>query len=76
MNRADFNNLLKVADLSKKEFCSLLSIAYPSVNNWGSSKEVPYWVNSWLKNYIKAKDMDKVVDAVKPHIKDSGVCGE
>jgi DNA-binding transcriptional regulator YiaG len=69
MEKEEFNELLKKATLSKKEFANIIGISSASLNNWGSSQGIPYWVESWLKNYIKAKDMDKVVEAVKPHIK-------
>ena len=68
MNRNEFNLLLKKANLTKKDFCALLELSYATVNNWGSSKDVPYWVKSWLENYIKAKDMNTIVEVVKPYI--------
>lgn len=72
MEKEEFNNLLKEANLSKKEFAGIIDMQYSSVNNWGSSQQFPRWVKSWLENYIKAKEMDKVVEAVKPFVK----CGE
>ncbi len=70
MNKQDFNELLKKSNLTKTNFAKIFSITAGTVNNWGSSKEIPYWVESWLENYIKAKDMEKIVEAVRPHIKD------
>ena len=29
-------------------------------------------VNSWLQNYIKAKDIDKVAETIRPYIKCEG----
>ena len=70
MDREEFNALLEKANLSKKEFCEIIDLNYSTVNTWGSSSiNIPKWVKSWLDNYIKAKDMDKVVEAVKPYIK-------
>ena len=70
MNREEFNKLLEQANLSKKEFCSLIELNYKAVNNWGSSNiNIPKWVKSWLENYIKAKDIDKMADAMKPYMK-------
>lgn len=67
MNREEFNNLLSSADLTKKDFCNLIELNYNTVNTWGSSGiNIPKWVKSWLENYIKAKDLDKVADAVAP----------
>lgn len=70
VNKQEFTDFLKKIDLSKKDFAELSNISYNTVNNWNdTNKPVPPWVKSWLDNYIKAKDMDKVVEAVKPHIK-------
>ena len=70
MLKAELTKILKEIDLSKKEFANLSNISYNTVNNWNDeNRPVPPWVQSWLDNYIKAKDMDKVVEAVKPHIK-------
>ena len=70
MNKQEFTDFLKNIDLSKKDFAELSNISYNTVNNWNDeSRPVPPWVKSWLDNYVKAKDMDKVVEAVKPHIK-------
>ena len=69
MNNEDFEELLKNANLNKKEFATLVEMNYTSVTNWAGNNNVPKWVKSWLENYIKAKEMDKVVEAVKPFVK-------
>jgi len=69
LDRDYFKVLLEKAGLSKKDFASKLDISYSTVNGWGSTQNIPYWVQSWLENYIKAKDMDKVINAVEPYIK-------
>ena len=70
MNKLEFTEFLKNINLSKREFAELSNISYNTVNNWNDeNRPIPPWVESWLENYIKAKDMDKVVEAVKPHIK-------
>ena len=63
-----FQELLKKANLSKKEFASLVEMNYTSVTNWNSKNTPPKWVKSWLQNYIKAQDLNSVVKAVKPYI--------
>ena len=68
MEKEDFNKLLKKANLSKKEFAGIIDMKYTSVNNWGSSQQFPRWVKSWLENYIKAKDIDKVAETMRPYI--------
>lgn len=69
MNNEDFEELLKNANLNKKEFATLVEMNYTSVTNWSGNNNVPKWVKSWLENYIKAKEMDKVVEAVRPFVK-------
>lgn len=69
MNKQEFTDFLKIIDLSKKDFAELSNISYNTVNNWNdTNKPVPPWVKSWLDNYVKAKDMDNIVEAVKPYI--------
>lgn len=69
MTKEKFDNLLRDLELSRQEFSNITGIAYSTINNWHDEKKpIPSWVDSWLENYIKAKDMDKVIDAIKPHI--------
>ena len=59
-----------IINWKRQDFAEKANISYNTVNNWNdTNKPVPPWVQSWIENYIKAKDMDKVVEAVKPHIK-------
>lgn len=55
MNQRELKVLLAQADLSKKEFAQMVGINQQSVNNWGSNKNIPYWVKSYLLNYIELK---------------------
>jgi len=34
------------------------------LNNWGSTQNIPYWVKSWLENYIKAKSYNEMKEKV------------
>ncbi len=43
----------------------MLGVSYVTVNGWGSSQNIPYWVESWLKNYIKAKKFDEMMEFSK-----------
>lgn len=65
MNKDIFVKLLKEAGLSKKELASVLGISYSTVTNWGSSKRYPYWVKTWLINYIKAKRYDQLKEIIE-----------
>lgn len=70
MKKKDFDTILNDINLSRKEFAELSGIKYTTVSKWhDTDRPIPVWVKSWLENYIKAKDMDKVADAVKPYIK-------
>lgn len=68
MEKEEFNKLLTEAGLTKKEFASIIGIGQGSLNNWGSTQNIPYWVESWLENYIKAKVSDTIINAVKPFV--------
>lgn len=71
MLKADLTKILNEINLSKKEFANLSNISYNTVNNWNDeNRPVPPWVQSWLDNYIKAQDMNKVIEAVKPYVGD------
>jgi DNA-binding transcriptional regulator YiaG len=68
MEKEEFNNLLKKADLTKKEFAGIIDMRYTSVNNWGSSQKFPRWVKSWLENYIEAKKFDEIKNILKDKV--------
>ena len=69
MDYKEFENLLKKINVNKKEFANLVEMSYQTIMNWKNTDNVPKWVKSWLENYIKAKDIDKMADAMKPYIK-------
>jgi DNA-binding XRE family transcriptional regulator len=60
LTKQEFKLLLAKAELRKKDLSLKLGIAQSTVNNWGSSKDIPYWIESWLNNYIMAKKFQEV----------------
>jgi DNA-binding transcriptional regulator YiaG len=64
MELSQFKELLKRANLNKKQFAELLEMQYNTVNAWGSNNSIPTWVKSWLENYIKAKTYDDIKEKV------------
>lgn len=64
MELSQFKELLKKANLNKKQFAELLEMQYNTVNAWGSNNSIPSWVKSWLENYIKAKTYDSIKNKV------------
>jgi len=62
MDKQRLNDLLKTAGLKKKELSEMFQMSQSAVNNWGASKEIPYWLESWLENYIKASKYDVIQD--------------
>lgn len=71
MEKEKFNEMLKTAGLSKKEFGEALGTSGGTISNWGNEgREIPYWVESWLKLYIENQQCKKLKDAIKQ----SGVC--
>lgn len=70
MKNEELKDKLRTAGLSKKSFAELVGLKYQTVINWGSSKNIPHWVESWLELYIEAqKSM-----SVKQAIRESGLC--
>ena len=70
MDSKRLKKLLKSAELTKRALAEKTNLAHSTVNNWGSSQNIPHWVESWLENYIKAKHYDKIVEAIETVKKD------
>ena len=68
MEKEEFKEYLKKANLSKKEFANIIGIGVGSLNNWGSTQNIPYWVKSWLQNYIDKKKFDNIKNIIKDEI--------
>ncbi len=66
MTTKEFEELLKQAKLTKKEFAELVKMHYTSVTNWKQDKKnIPAWVGEYLKMYIelqKYKNFKKAYD--------------
>ena len=65
MEKEEFKELLKKAELSNKELENILDLAQQTTNCWGRKQNIPYWVKTLLINYIKANEADKIVKAIK-----------
>ena len=61
MTNEEFKQLLKKADLNKKEFAKVANISYNTIRNWNKA---PSWVKPFINNYIKAKTLDNVKDVI------------
>jgi len=70
MDRITFNTLLEEANLTKENFANKVGLKYTSVNNCGSSQNVPHWVQSWLELYIENEKCKRL----KKALKESGSC--
>lgn len=68
MDKKTFNAVLKEVNLSQVQFAEILNIESTTINKWGVSQNIPYWVESWLENYKKAKLGEDVIKAVSPFI--------
>ena len=65
MDKQLFNDLLKTAGLSKKEFGEMLGTTGATISNWGNEgREIPYWVESWLHLYIENMQCRKLKEAL------------
>ena len=70
MTNESFEELLKKAKLSKKDFADLVEMNYNSVTNWNKSDKIPQWVGSWLKLYSENKDMTQLKKLIEETICD------
>lgn len=64
MTKEKYNEKLKNLGITKKELASMLGVAEQTVNNWGSTNKVPYWIESWLDNYEKAKTYSDIKEKI------------
>ena len=55
MDKTEFKNKLEACGLKKADFASILGLGYSTVNNWGTSSEFPRWVETWLDNFLLAR---------------------
>ncbi|AJC91471.1 hypothetical protein UPTC5083_01420 [Campylobacter lari] len=66
LSKDEFKKLMNNANLSKKDFAEKLEVSYNAINGWGTNgRDYPYWVKSWLENYIKAQKYNKIKDLIK-----------
>jgi DNA-binding transcriptional regulator YiaG len=65
MTRQELNDMLEKAQMSKEEFSKKVGLKYTSVNNWGSSQNVPHWAESWLQLYVENLQCKKLKEAIK-----------
>lgn len=68
MDKKTFNSLLKEVNLTQVQFAEILNIESTTINKWGVGQNIPYWVESWLENYKKAKLGEDVIKAVSPFV--------
>jgi DNA-binding transcriptional regulator YdaS (Cro superfamily) len=65
MERQEFNDLLSIAGMTKKEFAELVGMEYGTINSWGSSgKIIPAWVCPFLECQSKSKVFEIIADKV------------
>jgi DNA-binding transcriptional regulator YiaG len=65
MNNEKFEELLKKAQLSKKEFAELVKMNYTSVTNWSQKdKKVPYWIKEFLALYIENRELKSLKTSI------------
>jgi collagenase-like PrtC family protease len=62
MQLLEFKELLKKANMNKKDFSQITKVSYGTVNSWGveGRAEVPEWVRPFLNNYIEVKKLEKI----------------
>ena len=64
MNKEEFNKLLQMANLTKKEFANISNVSYNTIKMWGIDRSIPNWVKPFIENYIKAKRFETAKKAL------------
>ncbi|EAK3171236.1 XRE family transcriptional regulator, partial [Campylobacter jejuni] len=64
MTKEKFNQLLKQANLNKKQLADISGIPYPTINAWGSTTSYPPYITFLLENYIKAQSYEELKNKV------------
>jgi len=67
MNYNDFEELLKKAKLTKKEFAELVKMNSGSVTNWKNTNKVPHWVSVLLNYHISNKENEELITLIREH---------
>lgn len=65
MDKEKLKRLLNIAGLRQKDLANILGISHVTVNGWGVTQGIPYWVESWVVNYIKAKKFDEMMELAR-----------
>jgi transcriptional regulator with XRE-family HTH domain len=56
----EFKQRLKECNLTIKEFAEICGLNPNSISTtWKSKNETPRWVDTWLDNYLIAKNIDE-----------------
>ncbi len=58
--RKDFDLKLKALNLTRREFCQKVGIAYSTPNSWDKYSPIPLWVEAWLNTYENAENFKKL----------------
>jgi transcriptional regulator with XRE-family HTH domain len=56
MTKEELKKNLKKMGMTKRQLAELLGLSYSTVNNWGNSKNIPRWMESWMTLYLEAKE--------------------
>ena len=69
VTKEQFNQRLKILNLSLKDFSRISNVPYSTLNNWGFCKDdktipVPVWVDSYLMFYEKSKKYDYLANEI------------
>ena len=60
MTWGDFKEKLERAGLTVGLFAEMVGVSKGSIYTW-SNRKIPYWVESWLDNYIRANEYQELI---------------
>jgi len=69
MTKDRFMELLREADMNKREFAEKSHTAYSTVRGWGAGRkdvvlDIPNWVEPFILHYMKSRELDYLMGEV------------
>ena len=67
MQLHEFKELLKKANMNKKDFSKISHVSYGTINSWGveGRAEIPEWVRPFIINYLEVQKLQKIRDILE-----------
>lgn len=65
MTEEDLKTFLKQEKMTLQDLANLTNTPLATVQKWGKSSKVPSWIEPFIGNYYKSKELDELKSALK-----------